>query len=62
MTDAGDLRVLDCPYCGEPVEVYLEADVFGEMIQDCEVCCNPWRMRVSRPGGELSIAVDRLDG
>ena len=27
-----------CPYCGEEVEIYLEPDVSGTFVQDCEVC------------------------
>ncbi len=52
---------VSCPYCGEPVEVFVEADVSGEMVQDCEVCCNPWRMRVRREAGGTRVEVDRLD-
>jgi len=40
--------VVVCPYCGEPVEISL--DPAGgreqEYVEDCEVCCNPWRVRV----------------
>ncbi len=51
-----------CPYCGETVEILLEADQRGEMVQDCEVCCNPWRLVVRRGGGGLEVDVGRLDG
>ena len=34
-----------CPYCGETV-VFLESDVEGSLVQDCEVCCNPWQVQV----------------
>jgi hypothetical protein len=40
-----------CPYCGEQVEIYVEPDVKGSFVQDCEVCCNPWRVHVSRADG-----------
>lgn len=52
-----------CPYCGETVEILLEADQRGEMVQDCEVCCNPWRLVVRRAGfgGGLEVDVSRLD-
>ena len=30
-----------CPYCGEETEIYVEPDVRGSFVQDCEVCCNP---------------------
>ena len=53
--------VLECPYCGEEVEVFVERDVRGSFIQDCEVCCNPWRVRVSWSGGERFLDVARAD-
>jgi len=51
-----------CPYCGERVVVVVEEDVSGSFVQDCEVCCNPWTVRVSRAGGEREIDVSRADG
>ena len=56
-----DRFVVTCPYCGEDVEIYIEPDVRGVFIQDCEVCCNPWRVRVARSGGERSVDVTRAD-
>jgi cysteine-rich CPXCG protein len=53
---------ITCPYCGEQVEIYLEPDVRGTLIQDCEVCCNPWTLRVSMEDGERCISVERGDG
>jgi hypothetical protein len=54
--------VVTCPYCGEEVEIYVEPDVHGTFVQDCEVCCNPWRVRVQREDGERYVSVDRADG
>jgi len=54
-------RDVECPYCGETVELTLEADVAGELVVDCEVCCNPWRVRIVRAGEELAMHVTRLD-
>ena len=51
-----------CPYCGEQVTIYLEPDVRGSFVQDCEVCCNPWLVRVEFDGGERYISVGRADG
>jgi len=51
-----------CPYCGEEVEIYLEPDVGGTLVQDCEVCCNPWRLRVYGSGEDREIDVSRADG
>jgi hypothetical protein len=51
-----------CPYCGEEVEIYVEPDVRGTFVQDCEVCCNPWRVRVSGSRDERWIEVGKADG
>lgn len=51
-----------CPYCGEEIEIYVEPDVRGSFVQDCEVCCNPWLVRVSGRGDERSVEVNRADG
>jgi hypothetical protein len=51
-----------CPYCGEESVIYIEADVSGSFIQDCEVCCNPWRVRIVRDGSERAIDLSRADG
>ena len=51
-----------CPYCGEEVEVYLEPEMTGTFVQDCEVCCNPWRIRVLSDNGERYLDVGRADG
>jgi hypothetical protein len=54
--------LVTCPYCGEEVEIYVEPDVRGLLVQDCEVCCNPWQVRVSYEGGERWVDVTRGDG
>ena len=53
--------VVTCPYCGEAVEIYLEPDVRGTLVQDCEVCCNPWTVRVTGRGEERVVQVERAD-
>ena len=42
--------------------IYVEPDVRGSFVQDCEVCCNPWRVRVFRSGGERDVEIARADG
>ena len=51
-----------CPYCGEDVEIYVEPDVRGTFVQDCEVCCNPWRLRFVGHGEDRYLDVQRADG
>ena len=57
-----DTFLITCPYCGEDVEIYVEPEVRGSFVQDCEVCCNPWRVRVWRENGERQVDVARADG
>ena len=40
-----------CPYCGEPIELLLDASA-GEQayIEDCPVCCRPIGVHVSVDG------------
>lgn len=54
-------QLITCPYCGEEVEIYLDPESRGEMVHDCEVCCNPWLLAVERDGrGNLSARAERL--
>ncbi len=57
-----DQFFVTCPYCGEETEIYVEPDVRGSFVQDCEVCCNPWRVRVSGKGDERAVDIRRADG
>jgi hypothetical protein len=54
--------VVTCPYCGEDIEIYVELDVRGTFVQDCDVCCNPWRVRVVRDRDDRHVEVGRADG
>lgn len=40
--------VITCPYCGESIEIALDAGSGSrqEYVEDCEVCCQPWRVSV----------------
>ena len=57
-----DEYYVTCPYCGEGVEIYVEPDVTGTFVQDCEVCCNPWRVRIVGSGQDRDVEVSRADG
>ncbi|MEM9189520.1 MAG: CPXCG motif-containing cysteine-rich protein [Myxococcota bacterium] len=49
-----------CPYCFEYLEVYVDPGSEGELVEDCEVCCRPWRLWVERDEhGALRVTVDR---
>lgn len=57
-----DTYTVTCPYCGEAIDIYLEPDVRGLLVQDCEVCCNPWQLRIHVDEGERYVEVLRADG
>jgi hypothetical protein len=57
-----DYYRVTCPFCGEESDIYIEPDVRGTFVQDCEVCCNPWRIHVRRSGSRRRIEVSRGDG
>ena len=49
--------IVNCPYCGEPVEIVFEEDLEGQMVWDCEVCCRPWSVRIVRDFGTVRVEV-----
>jgi len=55
-----DSVTVQCPWCGETVEIAIDPETVGELVQDCEVCCHPWRLFVSRDeDGEPTVSIDR---
>jgi len=52
-----------CPYCGESVELLVDlvGGAIQEYVEDCEVCCRPWmvRVRIDREGA-VSVSVTTL--
>ena len=46
---ARDADALTCPYCGEPLETFVDGEPgeAQEYIEDCAVCCRPVRFRVT---------------
>ena len=54
-----------CPYCGEPNEVALDPGGGSrqEYVEDCQVCCRPWRVVVSYDAdGAAHVTTDTADG
>ena len=60
----GDDVEVTCPCCGEPGLVAVETEEDGgEFVQDCAVCCRPWRVRVTlRRDGTAEVTVDAEGG
>lgn len=36
-----------CPHCLEPMEVALDPETEGRVVQDCDVCCHPCELVVA---------------
>lgn len=53
-----EVRV-QCPWCFETLEIWLDPESLGEMIRDCEVCCRPWVLFIHRQNSRLLVQVSR---
>ncbi len=43
-----DSQFIQCPYCGEQLEVAVDWSVCQqEYVEDCQVCCQPMLLRVT---------------
>ncbi len=53
---------IDCPYCGESIEVVVDGSVAQqEYIEDCSVCCRPIELSVTVANDEISVSARRDD-
>jgi hypothetical protein len=53
-----------CPYCAEEVEIAIDpgGGEAQQYVQDCEVCCQPWRVTVNYDmEGRAEVSVTALD-
>lgn len=56
-----DLAHQSCPWCGEGVTLVLDrgSGTSQDYIEDCEVCCRPWRVRVLYgPHGKAQVTLE----
>lgn len=55
-------RSVDCPYCGEAIDVLVDpSEARQDYVEDCQVCCRPinFRVAVELDGGiSLSASTD----
>jgi hypothetical protein len=62
--DAESFVAIDCPWCGERLDVRVDvASGEREYIDDCEVCCRPMELgvRVAEDGSLRELTVRRVD-
>tara|TARA_R110002050_G_scaffold56887_23_gene128014 strand:- start:2215 stop:2412 length:198 start_codon:yes stop_codon:yes gene_type:complete len=52
-------QLIDCPYCGETIEVLIDSSDAGQQyIEDCQVCCKPINFLVTESvNGEITVNV-----
>ena len=58
---AGEVEV-SCPWCGEIVSIEVDAGggAVQDYVQDCEVCCQPWRVHVAlKRGGGATVHLEQ---
>jgi len=58
-----DTVLIDCPYCGESIEIYVEpAEESHRYVEDCSVCCRPITVSVQVDiDGEVSVSASSQD-
>ncbi len=50
-----------CPWCGEAVSITLDPTAGAEQdyVEDCAVCCRPWRVHVTvDDSGSVAVNVE----
>lgn len=54
---------IDCPYCGERIDVVVDASAGGQrLIEDCQVCCQPIELHADvDDAGGISLRAQRGD-
>ena len=60
--DATGETEVECPYCGELVEITLDSagGASQDYVEDCEVCCRPWQVHVRYGvGGSVEVRVEQ---
>ena len=58
--DADREAIVTCPYCAEQVSIALDpgSGESQEYVEDCEVCCQPWHVRVEyNADGTATVSV-----
>ncbi|MGD8581658.1 MAG: CPXCG motif-containing cysteine-rich protein [Gammaproteobacteria bacterium] len=53
---------IQCPYCGESIEIVIDASIaLQNYIEDCSVCCRPIELSVNIAGEEILVDAKRDD-
>lgn len=53
-----DLATVTCPYCGEAIELVVDASAGpASYVEDCPVCCHPMQVGVTVDGDRIDVVV-----
>ena len=57
-----DSAHIQCPYCGEAIEIVIDGSLEHQSyIEDCSVCCRPIELSVTVMDEEVSVDAKRDD-
>ena len=57
-----DVARIQCPYCGESIEIVIDGSLEQQSyIEDCSVCCRPIELAVTVIEDEISVDAKRDD-
>lgn len=56
-------HAVDCPFCGESIDLLIDlSEGSTAYVEDCQVCCQPMQVSVQIDGDEVTyLSVDRDD-
>lgn len=55
-------RSIDCPYCGEPLTILVDASAGDQhYVEDCQVCCRPIEISFMTDGDDVINLQARSD-
>ena len=54
-----DTHPIQCPWCWESLELYIDPESVGQLVEDCEVCCRPWVIFIERSPEGTRVHVER---
>ena len=60
--DMLDSAWINCPYCGEPLEVAVDCSAGDQdYIEDCQICCRPIELQLRISGDQWRLEGFRDD-
>ena len=62
MGDMSTFQCLHCPYCGEAIDLPIDASAGDQRcIEDCPVCCRPIELQVAVDDGRIEVVARAQD-